>query len=181
MIWDKKKAQEFESEVIATLNGKKFMDLPYYRYLYSPEEEVNCIKEFKKLCNILKSKGYSVETIYMSQILIRALQNLGFLDDSIIKVEEKSFSEIEENLKEVLVKEVAKMLIKHLKEKNSSHCAIILRIGSIFPFIHISNLLSQLEGYVKCTLIIPYPGNKDGQMLDYEGDNIKNYYRGKSF
>jgi hypothetical protein len=181
MIWTKKEAQKFESVIIATLDGKKFIDLPYYRYRYSPEEEVNCIKEFETLRNILKNKGYSAETIYIPEILVQALRSLGFLDDSLIKIEEKSFSEIEENLEDVLVTEVAKILINHLKEKDISHCAIILRIGSIFPFIHISSLLSQLEGYVKCTLIIPYPGNKEGQMLDYEGDNIKNYYRGKSF
>jgi hypothetical protein len=181
MIWSKEEEKEFELEVLATLNGKKFIDLPFYRYLYSPEEELNCIREFENFGKRLKNKGYYTETIYMSEILVQALKNLGFLEESLFKIEESSFSEIEENLEEVLTEEVVDILSIHLKNKNSSYCVIILRIGSIFPFVHVSSLLSKLEGYVKCTLIIPYPGNKEGEMLDYEGDNIRNYYRGKCF
>lgn len=181
MIWSKEKEKEFELEVIATLNGKKFIDLPFYRYLYSPEEELNCIKEFENFGKILKNKGYDTETIYMSEILVQSLKNLGFLEESILSMEEQSFFEIEENLESVLTDEVVKILSEILKDKDGSFCAIILRIGSIFPFIHVSSLLSKLEGYIKCTLIIPYPGNKEGEMLDYEGDNIRNYYRGKCF
>lgn len=181
MIWNKEKAKEFESEVIATLDGKKFIDLPFYRYLYSPEEEINCLKEFQNFGKILKNKGYNSEIIYMSEIMIQALKNLGFLEESLLKMEEQSFLEIEENLENVLTDEVVKILSEILIEKPGSYCAIILRIGSIFPFIHVSSLLSKLEGYIKCTLIIPYPGNKEGEMLDYEGDNIRNYYRGKCF
>jgi len=77
-----------------------------------------------------------------------------------------------------LISVIAEILIDMLGEKDKSHCAIILRIGSLFPFVHVSSLLTFLEPKVKCTLLIPYPG-KDGEMLNYKGESLNNYYRGQ--
>lgn len=179
MLLDKERLQNFQSEVIATLEGKKFVDVPYYRYLYSPSEELIYLNEFEHFCHILKNKGYSAETIYMSEILIKGLKNLDFLSDSVIKKEEEEFLEIEKNLQNELVNEVVEILHQHLEGKDISHCAILLRLGSLFPFVNVSRLLAKSEGRLKCTLILPYPGKKDGEMLGYHGD--RSYYRGKVF
>ena len=177
MNLSKSSFKDLESKIIATLDGRRVLDVPYYRYIYPPEKEKLCIDLFENFCDILKRKKYSAETVYISEILVEALKNLGFLSESLLKVEEQNLKEIEENLEDVLAKEVIGILKDRLNDKDISHCAIILRIGSIFPFIHVSELLSKMEGYIKCTIIIPYPGSKEGEMLNYRGD--RNYYRGE--
>lgn len=177
MSLSKNSFEELESKIIATLEGKRFLDVPYYRYLYPPNKELACIKMFETFYNILNKKGYSAEIIYLSEIIIEALNNLGFLSKSHIEVEEENFEDIENNLEEVLVDEVVNLLKDKLKSKNINHCVIIIRTGSIFPFIHVSELLSKMEGYIKCTIIMAYPGFKEGEMLGYKGDKI--YYRGE--
>jgi hypothetical protein len=82
------------------------------------------------------------------------------------------------NLDRGLPSLIANRLINHLKDKDISHCVILLRAGSIFPFVHVSSLLTMLEARVRCTLIIPYPG-KDGELLNYRGKSVRSYYRGE--
>lgn len=156
------------------------MDVPYYRYLYPPNKELACLSEFENFCKILRSKGYSAECIYLSEIVVKGIENLGYVSDSVAEMEKSSPSLVEQNLENELVREIAEILKQRLGEKDISHCAILLRAGSLFPFVHISTLLSYLEGKVKCTLIIPYPANKDGEMLCYKGETIRSYYRGEA-
>lgn len=178
MSLSKESFEDLEFKIIATLEGRRVLDVPYYRYLYPPSKEILCIEMFETFCDILKRKKYSAETIYLSEIVVKALENLGFLSKSNIEVEEENFIEIENNLKEVLVDEVVDLLKDQLQDKDISHCVIMLRSGSIFPFIHVSELLSKMEGYIKCTVILAYPGSKEGYMLGIKGDKI--YYRGES-
>lgn len=178
MSLSKENFEDLKLKVIATLDGRRVLDVPYYRYLYPPSKEILCIRMFEEFSDILNKNGYSAETIYLSEIVIKALDNLGFLSKSNTEVEEENYDEIENNLKEVLVDEVVDIMKEQLQDKDISYCAIFLRTGSIFPFIHVSELLSKMEGYIKCTVIIAYPGSKEGYMLDLKGDKI--YYRGES-
>jgi hypothetical protein len=178
MPLSKKSFENLELKILATLEGRRVLDVPYYRYLYPPSKEVVCIEMFEKFCDILKRNGYCAETIYLSEIIIKALDNLGFLSKTNIELEEENYTELEDNLKDVLVDEVVDILKEQLQDKDISHCAIFLRTGSIFPFIHVSELLSKMEGYIKCTVIVAYPGSKEGYMLGIKGDKV--YYRGES-
>jgi hypothetical protein len=180
MGWDSSRFDILEMRIKESVGGKRhIIDVPYYIYLYDPESEVECLKHFKALASRLRRDGISVGMIPLSSLMVDALQSLGCLDTFILKKEERIREEIMKDLERELLKEIAKRLKEKLKDKDVSHCAILTRSGSLFPFVHISSLLTQLEGTVSCTLVIPYPGNKEGNMLNYQWENIRTYYRGE--
>lgn len=180
MYWENERFKLLETKVRETIAGKRhILDVPYYIFLYKPEFEVECLKEFRNFELRLKRDNISVETISLASLMVDSLDSLGCLKEDFIKTEEKMREEITEDLKRELLKEISYRLREKLKGKDISHCAILIRAGSLFPFVHISSLLGKLEGAVRCTLIIPYPGNKEGNMLNYQWENIRTYYRGE--
>ena len=179
-VWDSRRLKILEERIRETVSGgRHLIDVPYYIYLYKPELELECIKEFKNLVIRLKRDGISAETISLASIMIKALRDLGCLNEEFLKKENQRRKELCEDLKRELLKEISNRLKEMLKDKDVSHCAILLRAGALFPFIHISSLLTRLEGVVRCTLVLPYPGNKEGNMLNYYGTSIRSYYRGE--
>ncbi|MEM5866748.1 MAG: DUF1788 domain-containing protein [Candidatus Aenigmatarchaeota archaeon] len=180
MGWNSSKFEKLEMIIKESVAGKRHViDVPYYIFLYDPELELECLKNLKALASRLRREGISVELMSLSSLMVDALQNLGCLNDSFLKNEEKKREEIAKDLERELLKEISRRLKEKLKDKDISHCVILTRIGSLFPFVHISSLLTQLEGSVSCTLVIPYPGNKEGNMLNYHWENIRTYYRGE--
>jgi hypothetical protein len=180
MGWNSLRFEKLEMRIRESVAGKRHViDVPYYIYLHDPELEVECLKHLKALASRLKRDGISVEMISISSLMVDALQNLGCLNASFLENEEKKREEIVNDLERELLKEIARRLKERLKDKNVSHCAILTRVGSLFPFVHVSSLLTQIEGTVRCTLVIPYPGNKEGNMLNYQWENIRTYYRGE--
>jgi hypothetical protein len=178
--WDSEKFKLLEMRIKESVAGNRHVSaVPYYVYLYKPELEIECLKEFRNLAMRLSRAGISVETVSLASLMIDSLHFLGCLNDSFSKIEENRRNEIAKDLERELLKEISERLKEKLSKKDVSHCAILLRGGSLFPFVHISSLLSQLEGAVHCTLVMPYPGNKEGNMLNYHWENIRTYYRGE--
>jgi hypothetical protein len=178
--FESEKFKLLEARIRETVAGKRHvMDVPYYIYLYNPEHEIEYLKEFKILASRLMRDGISVEMISLASLMIDSLQFLGCLNESFPEMEVKRRKEILMDLERELLKEISNKLKEKLKDKDISHCAILLRAGSLFPFVHISSLLGRLEGSVHCTIVVPYPGNKEGNMLNYQWENIRTYYRGE--
>ena len=179
-VWDSERFDTLEARIRETVAGKRHViDVPYYVYLYKPEFELECLREFKNLVLRLRRDGISVEAISLASLMIDSLEYLGCLSEPFLRGEAEKREEISGDLERELAKEISDMLKVKLKGKDVSHCAIILRAGSLFPFVHISTLLGVLEGAVHCTLVVPYPGNKEGNMLNYHWENIRTYYRGE--
>jgi len=178
--WDSRRFRILECRIRETVTGKRHViDVPFYIYLYKPELELECIREFKNLVIRLRKDKIIAETISLASLMIDSLEHLGCLDEQFLSEEKLRRKEIYEDLERELPKEIAKRLKNMLKNKDVSHCVILLRAGSLFPFVHISNLLTRLEGSVRCTLVLPYPGNKEGNMLNYQGRSVRTYYRGE--
>ena len=176
--WDEEKFELFEKRLIATMNGKRpVVDVPYYIYLYDPAEELRAIDEFQNLERRLKARGYSAEIIWMSELMIKTLERFKFLEPNITQIEKGNRASVKNDLERILPSQIALQLIEKLKHKGVEHCAILLRIGALYPFVRVSSLLNFIEGRVNCTLVIGYPGNKEGQMLNDQGEIEMNYYR----
>ncbi len=181
-VWDKERFNRLESRIIATLEGKRpEVDVPFYRYLYSPDQEVMSIREFKKLRDRIKAKGYSSDCVYMSNIFIKSMDKLGLYSEKNLPSERGNREIISEDLERELPVLISEELITLLTNKDLAYCGILLRTGVLFPFVHISSILSKLEGHIRCCLVIPYPGNKEGEMLNYRGESVKSYYRGEVY
>ena len=178
--WDVNKFSLFEESVTATLEGKRpTLDVGFYIYLYDPVEEVLALEEFSNLVMRLKRKGYSAEVIWLSDMVVDILKHLRFLEAKAVEIEKSDRETVRRDLERVLPMELASGLREKLGGKGVEHCAVLLRCGSLFPFVHVSSLLSSLEGMVECTLVIPYPGDREGRMLNEGRESVKNYYRAK--
>lgn len=178
MVWDTECFEDLESRVIATIRGlRPVIDVPFYVYLYEPQDELVCLREFGDFVSRLNSKGMSAESISLSALMIDSLRELGCLEESVLKSESDDRSVLARDLERELPKEIAKNLRSRFGDKDESHCVILLRASALYPFVHISSLLSSLEGVVRCTLVIPYPGNNVGEMLNVKGPSARRYYR----
>jgi hypothetical protein len=180
MAWDSSKFSQLESTVMGYVTGnRRPIDVPFIRFRYDPGVELRCIREFSHLAERLKTQGTSVELISLSEWLIAMLKELGCFEEPFLQKEKDQRPEIAEDLGRELTKRISTRLGEQLKGREISSCAILLRVGSVFPFVHISSVLSSVEGVVRCTLVVAYPGSRDGEMLDYRGETIRSYYRGE--
>ena len=176
--WDRDRFKVLEEKVTATLEGKRpTIDVPFYVYLYDPVEETLALERFTNLVRRLRTRNYSADTIWLSEMMVEVLERLKFLDPKGVKLEQEDRDTVKEDLERVLPEELASRLKERLKGRDVDHCAVLLRCGSLFPFAHVSSLLFKLTGSVNCTLVIPYPGNKEGRMLHEKGESVRNYYR----
>lgn len=181
MNWNKSGFKELEKRIMLIAENKKLvLDVPFIRFHYDPELELYCISELIELSKRLGAKDCSCELIWANELLLDALRRIDTIEN---------WAKFEKNDKQIVYKDlsdsnkgltsiIAEILSDKLGRKHPSHCAIILRVGSLFPFVHISSLLTRLESSIKCMLVIPYPG-KEGEILNYQGDSINNYYRGE--
>jgi len=181
MSWDEGRFEELERQVLATLRGKYTPpDVPFFRFLYGPGDGVEhtCLSEFKRMVHRINHiEGFSAECIYLSNLLIESLGALGFLDNDVLRKEDKDRSTLRKDLGSNLPREVSARLTDLLKDKDRRHCAVLLRLGSLFPFVRISHILQRIDSILDCVLVIPYPGSKEGEMLWHRGIDGNSYYR----
>ena len=176
--WNEKRFRHLEDLVIATMEGKRpVADVPYYIYLYNPAEELRALDEFQYLQRRLETKGFSAEIVWMPDLMISALKRFRFLDSNVVNLERERRVGVKGDLERILPQEIASQLKEKLKGRGVNYCAILLRCGALYPFVHVSTLLSSLEGFVECTLVVGYPGDKEGQMLNEKGETVRSYYR----
>jgi hypothetical protein len=180
MTWDTNRFDDLESRVMATIaGGRPALDVPFFRFLYGPKDGVEhiCIREMQKMVDRIRARGYTAESIFLSTVFIDTMKELGFLDADVVAKEAKGRSDIFVDLRGRFVREeMTKKLLVRLEDRPQSHCAVLLRVGALFPFIRISHILSNLDR-VQCSIVIPYPGSKEGEMLWYSGENWNSYYR----
>lgn len=177
-VWDKKRFGELEEKIKKTARGERHMDVPFYVYLYDPALERECLKEFYALSSRLKIDKVDCEVFSLAQLMMEAIRSID-LGDSIFKLEAEQRKALEQDLQRLLPEEISNRIKDRLSNKSISHCAILTRAGALFPFVHVSAILSRMEGEIDCVVVIPYPGNREGEMLNHRGSSIRSYYRGE--
>jgi hypothetical protein len=176
--WDNARFAELEERVMATVTGRRpLLDVPYYILTYDPGLELRCLKECEALCKRLQARGHSAQVISLAAWLVDALEALGCLAPAFYKVEAKDRATVGQDLERELPKLLAERLALKLAGKDQAHCAVLVRTGALFPFVHVSTLLSAIEGHVRCTLVVAYPGGKEGETLRFLNETNGSYYR----
>lgn len=180
MPLNREEFKRLEERIVETLEGKRpLMEVPCYICLYNPKDELEVLENFSQMVFRLKKRGYSAESIKLSGLMIKVLEDYGFLSPHILEKEEEIREELERDLRRILSREIPKLLGERLRERGKEHCAIILRYSSVWPFVHLSSdILPYLEGIIKCTLVIPYPSTiGEGYPLDMKSEGISQVYR----
>lgn len=179
MLLNIEKFERFEERVKETLKEKSpLMEVPYYVCLYHPKDELEVLEKFSHTVLRLKNKGFSAETIKLSELMLEILSGSGLLSPEIIQREKEMRKELERDLRRVLSRELVNVLKEKLKDKDISHCAVLLRYGALWPFVHLSQIFISIEGNVHCTLVVPYPSDIGaGYPLNEKSKGIIDYYR----
>ena len=176
--WDHNRFKLLQEKVKDTLSGERpLIDVPYYIYCYEPSLELVALKEFRNLESRLKH-NFDIETISFGDLFWEGMKNAGFMSEKYAEYEVNRESFADDISREVL-KEIMNSLLFSQSGMNFTHGVILVKAGSLFPFIHLSNILSAIETKVKSTLIIPYPGTREGYLLNYTFPIAQTYYRGE--
>lgn len=176
--WDRDRFDQLENRVLATLAGRRtLLEVPIYVFPYPPALELRCLKECNKLALRLGTKGYSAEVHSLAQWFLDAVEWLGALEPEGIELGIQDRGQVEEHLQREVPKLLAERMQQELGDKGAEHCALLVRAGALFPFAHISNLLSVVGPGIRCTVVIPYPGHREGPELRFLNETRHSYYR----
>lgn len=181
--------QELESKVLGTLAGtyRPLDNFRLFRLQYPPHEEREAIRQFNELKDRLTSQGWPTQILSLHEVYQDAVANLvgchrKDLYNEMVHLETtRDHLELQTQLSEHLPDELGRLIVHKLSGGSDKEVAILLRMGCLYPFLRSSSLVSSLEGKIRCTLILPYPGISLGALLDAPPmDPRGGYYRGES-
>jgi len=173
------KFRMLEERIVETVKGRNpLMEVPYFVCLYHPKDELEILESFSYMVLRLRNRGFSAETISLSKIMIDVLTSSGMLSTEITKKEEEIRDELNRDLRRILSRGLVNALKEKLENKDIGHCAVLLRYGALWPFVHLSHIFISIEGSIHCTLVVPYPSDIGaGYPLNEKSEGIINYYR----
>lgn len=177
---------EVKEKVVGVIEGtfRPLDGIPFVTVCYPPEEERTAIKEFTYLSQGFKAKGILSEVISMKEVLKDALVELGVTNEdeenSVVKFERSTNrEELKDDLSRYLPEQVSETILRKLKDKSKNFVAVLIRTGALYPFVTTSSIRAKLENTVKCVVIIAYPANNIGEMLNDSSFKLGGYYRGE--
>jgi len=190
MPWDKKSFEELRELIKESVKGKSPpTGFPFYIFVYKPDEEAICIKQFNKLVNELKNDGIKTQVIYLGQLLAYLLSELPYLSQKGREIEKDQREELRRELSKILPEKIANALLTGFKNlfepltgMRQNTVTIILRSGALFPFARISQILALLEGKTHSTLVVAFPGTvlkAERTILKFLNETEGTYYRAK--
>jgi hypothetical protein len=170
MTWDSSSFDALRAEVEASVRGARPVGgVPFYVYLYDPTEEVRCLRQFEAAARALANAASRVQSIYLGQILERALRATLYLGAGGKRAEARDRTALLQELSRPngLPSRITETLLagidgvcEPLRGGTQDSCAILLRAGALFPFVHVSQLLNALENQTGWTVVIPFPGGR---------------------
>ena len=165
--------------------------IPFFRFVYPPEEEKLALTEFRLLVQRLAVNGYPSVTVSLFDIFKAALCNLfnSTEEELLPKLKEyeqdRSREELLSAFSEYLPEEIVKELLAVFSRHPVPSCMVLTRAGALFPFVRVSSIFSRLEGKTVHIIVVLYPGDQEGAMLrersfdlaagDYRGEGL--YWR----
>lgn len=185
MAWNEVMAF-LREEVAGTIEGTFTPqdNIPFFTVCYPPEEEINAIKEFTLFSQRLESEEIASGIFSMKDVLKEALIELGVASESSVSAIaeyelSKSRKEIKEDLTRYLPVQVSDIMLRKLRDKDRDYVAMLIRTGALYPFVRTSSIRAKMENKTQCIVIIAYPANNIGEMLNDSSFKLGAYYRGE--
>ena len=180
---------ELETKLVGALRGtyRPLDNVPFFRVQYPPVEEREALRQFRLFAERLRYQNFTVVSTSLLEDLRRALIALlncpvSDLEKRLIELErEKNRIDLQARLSRYLPEEITNSLVSMLRGMPRDGVAILSRVACLYPFVRPSVILSNLEGRIPCSLVLPYPGTTLGAVLDtLPGDPRRGYYRGEA-
>lgn len=189
MSWDKDGFQRLAAQIKSSLKGKPSPSgVPFFIYVYHPKEENRCLREFKNFAKRLQNEGFTIQTIYLGKVLSYILKDLPYLQPEGREIEENQREDLRKELVAILPEKISDCLLNgipgqfdSMKENKPTRGVFLLRAGALFPFVHVSQILAQLENQTHSTIVIPFPGSRKEENLRFLDETEGRYYRAMIF
>jgi hypothetical protein len=187
--WDKDGFQRLAAQVKSSLKGKPSpAGVPFFIYIYDPKEENRCLREFKNFAKGLQNEGFTIRTIYLGKVLSYVLKNLPYLQPEGRGIERNQREDLRKELVDKLPEKISDCLLHGIPgqfdsigEDKPTRGVFLLRAGALFPFVHVSQILAQLENQTHSTIVIPFPGSLKEENLRFLNETEGHYYRAMIF
>lgn len=186
MGWSKS-FQELERRLEGTFDGTYHPvdNVPLFRLQYPPAQEREALRQLRMLAARTEKKSPATQFVSLTDILRTAIQQLlgakaEDLEEALQRLEQDAARhELRARLSDELPDEITELLVDRLKDLPRKSVAILVRTGSLYPFVRSSSLESRLEGKLKCAIVMAYPGMTLGELLDTTSqDSHGTHYRG---
>lgn len=188
MPWNGAKIEELYRRVTGVVKRtyRPLDQVPFFRFLYPPEAEVEVLREFRLFVQRLRANNFAAGTISLVEVLQAALMDLlnASVDGLAARLKEYEQRSRREELTRMLAEHLPEALTGHLRDHLDGYpelaCVVLTRSGALFPFVRLSSVFSRLEGKAKQVIVALYPGDQEGAMLrDRSFDLAAGYYRGE--
>jgi hypothetical protein len=178
-VWLQDKFSELEELLLnrrRQLTG--YAGVPFVLLVYPPEAEVECREQQEHLFEKLQAKGLSIEVIPVHQLLFETLRQNGVLEDVFqLEVGDEGF--MLEQLSILYKDALFDKLTQVADEATPDSVLFLTRVASLYPFVRIGSLLSELENKVNMPLVIFYPGSEGEGKLSFLNVLEGSYYRAR--
>jgi hypothetical protein len=141
-----------------------YHDLPFAILRYDPTEEWDLRQEINLLGTRLENVGKEVQTISMSELLWKAIDETEGMDAVVGLERDEGYRRAQDQVTTYLSDKDFKPLAEMLKERLASldskkSIAFLTRVAVMSPGLyHMSKLLDEMKGKTRVTTILCYPG-----------------------
>jgi len=193
VVWKREDFEEFMSRVRACAAGARpSSGTTFFLFVYDPKEERKCIDNMKQFKEALEGNGTKANIVWVGQLMVRVLQRRGYTPEILRDLEAHGRERLREPVsgltatKGGLADDLVGALISGelgtppLGGGAQSEVALLLRTGPLYPFVHVSEILSRLENRTQRTLGVAFPGSRDPtgeSILRFLDEGTGRYYR----
>lgn len=168
-----------------------YHDLPFAIFRYDTNEEWELRRAVDKLATRLKNNGKNVTIISLFDLLWESIEKSEGLNVLVNYEKEFGFSDAQDQVNEYLTNEdyypLKKLLIEKINDLDPNNDVVfIVHAISMAPSIyHLSTLLNEMHGKTQVTIILFYPGSREGTtgliFMDVLGREASANYRVKIY
>ena len=193
MVWKREDFEKFMQRIRACAGGAKPPSgTTFFLLVYDPREERKCNENMKQFERALQADGIDTKMVWMGQLMGRALRRRGYTPEALRELEAsgrsafldptsglaRSKGGLADDLVDALLS--GELGTAPLRGGTQSQVTFLLRTGALYPFVHVSEILSRLENQTQRTVGVAFPGNRDSSgesLLRFLNEGTGRYYR----
>lgn len=149
--------------------------VPFVLLVYDPGDEYLVNQQKTVLFHKLDDLRIKYIEVPLNKKIFEWLEEKGLLQEA-FHLEETKKKELTKQLSAILKSKIVASLAQ-LSGKDPESIMFLSRAGSLYPFLRVSAILSELENKVKNIVVVFYPGKREGKSLRFLNESEGYYYR----
>lgn len=149
--------------------------VPFVLLVYDPNDEYLLNQQKTFLFHKLDDLKIKYVEVPLNKRIFEWLEEEGLLQEA-FQLEKTRKKELTKQLSAILKSKLVASLTQ-LSEEDKEPIIFLSRAGSLYPFLRVSAILSELENKVKNIMVVFYPGKREGKSLRFLNESEGYYYR----